>query len=240
MSGGLLLHKSTHNFDVINWWLDGIPAEVFAMGGLVFYGKENATARREEARTKYERYAGMAEAKGDPFRLVVDENDTMKALYHDAENESGYIRDRNVFREEINIEDTMSLLIRYRMGEVVSYSLIAFCPDEGFRASLCGDGGRIDYVEKHGSHITGEREIPTTGEEQYMRLRVQKHFSEAVEMVIPMVAGAHGGGDALIQEQMFATNPPADVLKRNAGHEQGAASVLIGAAANISMQSVGW
>jgi len=238
ISGGLLLHKSTHHFDVINWWLDGIPSEVFAMGNLVFYGKENAIARGEVDRTKYERYTGVEEANGDPFRLVVNENDTLKALYYDAESETGYIRDRNVFREGINIEDTMSLMIRYRTGNVVNYSLNAYCPDEGFRASICGDAGRIDYVEKHGSHLlTGERDIHFDEGEHLMRLRLQKHFGKPVEMTIPKAIGCHGGGDALIQEQIFSENPPPDVLMRNAGHEQGAASLLIGTAANISMRS---
>jgi predicted dehydrogenase len=32
-SGGLLVHKSTHHFDIVNWWLDDEPEEVFAFGG---------------------------------------------------------------------------------------------------------------------------------------------------------------------------------------------------------------
>lgn len=234
-SGGLLLHKSTHHFDVINWWLDGIPSTVFGMGDLVFYGKKNAIERGEEKLTRYERYTGEPEAKDDPFRLTVDQDPSMKGLYHDAEADSGYIRDRNVFREGINIEDSMSLLIKYRSGAMVVYSLNAYCPQEGFRASISGDGGRIEYVENHASHIlTGDKEIRTSGKHS-MHVKVQKHFSEAYEIEIPPAAGSHGGGDALIQEQMFSANPPPDSLHRNAGHEQGAASLLIGAAANISI-----
>lgn len=36
LSGGLLLHKSTHHFDMINWWLDGIPEQVFARSSIFF------------------------------------------------------------------------------------------------------------------------------------------------------------------------------------------------------------
>jgi predicted dehydrogenase len=236
-SGGLLLHKSTHHLDVINWWLDGIPSTVFAMGDLVYYGKKNAVERGQEALTRYDRYTGVEEAKDDPFRLVVDEDPTMKALYHDAEADSGYIRDRNVFRDGINIEDSMSLLIRYRTGEMVSYSLNAYCPREGFRASISGDAGRIEYVENHATHIiNGDKEFKTIGKHS-MHVRVQKHFGEVEEFEVPVRPGGHGGGDVLIQEQMFSTNPPADELHRNAGHEQGAASLLIGAAANIAIAS---
>ena len=44
-SGGLLVHKSTHHFDLINFWLDSAPETVFAFGDLKFYGRENAEKR---------------------------------------------------------------------------------------------------------------------------------------------------------------------------------------------------
>ncbi|MDG0813598.1 Gfo/Idh/MocA family protein [Cohnella rhizosphaerae] len=37
-SGGLLVHKSTHHFDLVNWWLDSRPREVHAFGTRKFYG----------------------------------------------------------------------------------------------------------------------------------------------------------------------------------------------------------
>lgn len=238
ISGGLLLHKSTHHFDVINWWLDGIPSEVFAMGGLCFYGKNNAVARGEGRLSEYVRYTGTPEAADDPFAFDLNETEATRELYFKAEAETGYIRDRNVFRDGIDIEDSMSVMIRYRTGEMVTYSLNAFCPDEGFRASICGDKGRIDYTEKHASHIlTGEHEVQTEGQEYAMRLSIQTHFEKPKEIEIAKLPGGHGGGDALLQRQMFATPAFADLQHRNAGHEQGAASLLIGVAANQSIQT---
>jgi predicted dehydrogenase len=237
-SGGLLLHKSTHHFDVINWWLDGIPRQVFAMGDLVYYGKANAVRRGEEGRTKYERYTGESAAQDDPFCLTLDQDATMRALYYEAEAETGYIRDRNVFREGINIEDSMSLLIKYRTGPMVTYSLNAYCPNEGFRASICGDGGRIDYAENHASHIiTGDKEVRATEGSHTIKIHLHQHFRAPVDIEVTPGSGNHGGGDALIQEQMFSAHPPPDLFHRNAGHEQGAASLLIGVAANLSMES---
>ena len=37
--GSLWVHKATHHFDLINWWLDSDPEEVFALGDLEHYGK---------------------------------------------------------------------------------------------------------------------------------------------------------------------------------------------------------
>ena len=44
-SGGLLVHKASHHFDLVNWWIRSTPRRVFASGGLRFYGAENAAAR---------------------------------------------------------------------------------------------------------------------------------------------------------------------------------------------------
>ena len=32
MSGGLSIHKSTHHFDLVNWWIGQKPVEAFAYG----------------------------------------------------------------------------------------------------------------------------------------------------------------------------------------------------------------
>src|SRR5690606_8108736 len=37
-SGSLWVHKASHHFDLVNWWLDSDPEEVFAYGALEHYG----------------------------------------------------------------------------------------------------------------------------------------------------------------------------------------------------------
>ncbi len=39
-SGGLSIHKSTHHFDLVNWWIGKQPKDVFAFGDLHYYGKD--------------------------------------------------------------------------------------------------------------------------------------------------------------------------------------------------------
>ena len=60
-SGGLLVHKSTHHFDLVNFWLGTTPETVFAMGDLSFYGRENAEKRGVEE--FYSRSHGSEAAK---------------------------------------------------------------------------------------------------------------------------------------------------------------------------------
>ncbi len=230
-SGGLQIHKSTHHFDLVNWWIDAIPEEVFAYGGLKFYGKQNAIARDQESLTSYERYTGVEAAAADPFALTL-ENERFQQLYADAEAESGYIRDRNVFRDDIDIEDTLSVLVKYRTGVQLTYSLLAYSPHEGVRVSFNGDKGRIEYL-----HMSNLR--PVDGEDESQRifqtLRVIPHFENGYDVDIPNAKGGHGGSDPQLQEQMFHPEPQTDKWQRDASHEQGAASMLIGVAINQSI-----
>jgi predicted dehydrogenase len=237
-SGGLLVHKSTHHFDLVNWWIDSIPAEVFAWGDLVFYGKKNAVARGDEALTRYPRYTGT-DCAGDPFALDITK-DTLKALYLDAEAESGYIRDRNVFRDGITIEDTMAVLVKYRSGVVLTYSLNAFSSAEGYRVIFHGDRGRLEYAHFGGSHINrGQSDSALAAEQtsEFEELRVIPHFQSGHDVEIPFQPGAHGGGDLLLTAQIFSANPPVEKHGRDAGCEQGAASIIVGIAGNESMRT---
>jgi len=144
-SGGLLIHKACHHFDLVNWWLDDQPRRVFAAGSLAFYGKRNAERRGEVYR--YDRYTDEPDAEDDPFALTLDSgrhhDDFLRGLYLEAEQETGYLRDGNVFAAGIDIEDTASVVVSYQNGAILGYSLVAYSPWEGIRLALTGDRGRI-------------------------------------------------------------------------------------------------
>ncbi|MBZ0293178.1 MAG: Gfo/Idh/MocA family oxidoreductase [Anaerolineae bacterium] len=236
-SGGLMVHKATHHFDLVNWWIDSYPQEVFALGDLMFYGKENAEARGEHY--DYSRYTGAPEAQDDPFALFLDKNPVLKGLYLDAEPESGYIRDRNVFGEPITIEDTMCVTARYRNGVLLSYSLIAYSPWEGLKVAITGTKGRVelDIVESvEQQKDTEELNVTASkGAFKHTEIRAFPMFGTPYTVEIPKGIGGHGGGDKVMLEQIFSPNPPADPFNRAASHIDGAASILLGISANRSM-----
>lgn len=239
-SGGLLVHKATHHFDLVNWWLDAIPEFVFARGHLGFYGKDNAVRRGDERFTRYDRYTGN-DTGDDPFALDLTKRGTK--LYYEAEKDSGYIRDKNVFRDGIDIYDTMSVSAGYRTGAMLTYSLMAYSPYEGYHVTFTGDRGRIEYREVHGSHlIMGQNDEALAAEQSAtpeghspFQLRVFPHSGKAREIRIEERPGGHNGADPLLQEQIFSANPPLDTLHRNAGWEQGIASAMLGISANHSI-----
>lgn len=239
-NGGLLVHKATHHFDLVNWWIDSYPLEVFAQGDLKFYGRENAEARGEHY--AYKRYTGVPEAAHDPFALTLDKNETFRGLYLAAEAETGYLRDRNVFGEPITIEDTMCVVARYRNGALLSYCLVAYAPWEGLRISITGTKGRIEMdIVENINHLQGGGEAfkgTSKGAFKSMSIRAYPMFGTPYEVEIPTVEeGGHGGADPVLLEQLFSPNPPADPFKRAASHIDGAASVLVGIAGNQSMRT---
>lgn len=239
-SGGLLVHKATHHFDLVNWWIGSYPQSVFALGSLSFYGKENAAARGEHY--DYVRYTGEPAAANDPFALQLTSQAALKGLYLDAEAETGYLRDRNVFGEPITIEDTMTVTARYRNGALLSYCLVAYSPWEGLRIAITGDKGRLEMdIEESITHLLGEGEAKdaaaSKGPFKQARIRVFPMFGQPYEVDVPAGDGGHGGADPVMLEQTFSPNPPPDRFGRAASHIDGAASVLVGIAANEAMRS---
>ena len=56
----------------------------------------------------------------------------------------GYLRDACLFREEINIWDTMTANIRYHNDVLLTYSLNCFMPYEGYKVGFNCTNGRLD------------------------------------------------------------------------------------------------
>lgn len=234
-SGGLLVHKSTHHFDLVNWWIDSYPQEVFAMGNLQFYGKENAMQRGEHY--PYYRYTGNSSAKNDPFALFLDEDEKLRQLYLEAEVEDGYIRDRNVFSDPITIEDTMAVTVRYQNGVILSYSLIAYSPWEGMKVAITGSKGRVELEVIESTEWLGASNGASKGSFKTSRIKVFPQFANSYDVPIQQGEGGHGGADPVLLEQLFSPTPPPDPFNRAASHIDGAASILTGIAANKSIET---
>jgi hypothetical protein len=222
---------------MVNWWIDSQPKTVFALGGTKFYGKAAAAARGETY--SYERYTGNEEAaKNDPFALYLD-TPGLKGLYRDAEPETGYIRDRNVFGSHVTAEDTVGITCGYRNGVIFNYSLIAYSPWEGLRLSITGTKGRIEFERRGGSHIIAGQDDEALAAEQNhntsKQLRVHPMFAKPYEVEVPTAEGSHGGSDARMMRDLFDPSSRPDPLGQAASHIEGAASILLGIAANESM-----
>ncbi|WP_091229996.1 Gfo/Idh/MocA family protein [Microbacterium sp. 3J1] len=243
-SGGLLVHKSSHHFDLVNWWIRSQPTRVYASGGLRFYGAENA-ARRGLG----ERPARGTHDDGDLFELDLRIDERLSALYLEAEQHDGYRRDLDVFSEGITIEDNLALVVDYASGATLSYSLNAHAPWEGYRVAVNGTLGRAELeVVERGAVLAGEGLHPTLDPSlsggdgttdvrpEGERLIVQRHWEAAFEVSIDGGDGGHGGGDALLLSDVFA-GPGDDPLARPADWTDGIRSIAVGIAGNRSLET---
>lgn len=233
-SGGLLVHKSTHHFDLVNFWLQSTPETVFAFGDLNFYGMKNAE-KRGVNHFSY-RYHGDSEAKNDPFAIDLESNEELKELYLDAEADSGYIRDRNVFSDDISIEDTMGVTVKYNSGAILTYSLNAYMPWEGFVVAINGSRGRIEMKIVEKSYINAGGDKENEGAVTSKSIMVYPMFAAPYEVNIEEQAGGHGGGDPILLNDLFGV-PKEDEFNRAASHVDGAMSILTGIAGNKSIAS---
>ncbi len=231
-SGGLLVHKSTHHFDLVNFWLGTKPKQVFAYGDLMFYGRENAENRGV---TKfYSRAHGSKNAEGDPFALPLEDSESLKELYLNAEADDGYIRDQSVFGDGISIEDTMNVLVKYESGAQMSYSLTAYSPREGFRVVFTGTKGRIELDVTEQNYVNGGGAQENEGALKSKSLKVYPMWGVPYDVEIEEKTGGHGGGDPVLLNDIFGV-PEYDPFNRAASHEDGAMSILTGIAANKSI-----
>lgn len=218
-SGTLFVHKATHHFDLVNWYLEADPVEVSARGELRKYGR-NGAFRGRNCRT-------CSFQKQCEFYWDIQQEPELVALYADCESEDGYLRDACVFRNDIDIYDTMVAHVRYSNGALMSYSLNAFMPYEGFQIAFNGTKGRIEarVFERQ----PWEEKTPIV-------VRVTKNFGGAEVFEVQEIEEGHGGGDGRMQRMLFDPTMP-DPYKQRADSRAGAMSILTGIAAVQSVET---
>ncbi|MBN2020231.1 MAG: Gfo/Idh/MocA family oxidoreductase [Sedimentisphaerales bacterium] len=220
MGGTLLVHKATHHYDLLNWWLDSDPTEVFAYGALEFYGK-NHEFRHTTCR-------GCPHKDKCKFFWDITKDEKLTHLYCDNEQYDGYHRDGCVWREDIDIFDKMAVQIKYANNVQVSYSLTTYSPYEGYRIAFNGTKGRLETWIK-------ERQ-PWT-EPPQDEIRLTHNFGQTQLINIPQTTIIHGGGDTWLKDKIFKDPAMADPLKQAAGTRDGAMSILVGIAARNSIDT---
>jgi predicted dehydrogenase len=220
-SGSLLVHKASHHFDLANWWIDSKPVSVIASGELKFYGRNNPFRST---------HCRACPHKGEcKFYWDVTKNQRYVKLYVECESEDGYLRDGCVWSDDINIYDTMSVMVRYENGVQLNYIANAYLPYEGQAILFNGSKGRLDLNGFSGGGFDSEE------------LRLTRSFgkSEVITDFGPRREGGHGGSDTSIQDLVFRGLPKDDPLGLRADVRAGALSSLIGIAARRSIERSG-
>lgn len=238
-SGTLLLHKASHHFDLLNWFIGSDPVEVHAFGGLEHYGKNNAFRGKRCMDCPH-----TAQCK---FYWDMTKDKFMMDLYHANEKYDGYIRDNCLWREEIDIYDKMAVQIRYANDVQVSYSLTAYSPYEGFRLAFNGMNGRMETWEGVPSLQSVQIDQSEVYEKgmgiaadnrdllEYHEIVTQLNFEEHQTIKHPFVRELHWGGDKVMADEIFRSKGPDPAMHHAADYRDGSMAVLIGIAARKSI-----
>ena len=241
-SGGLLIHKASHHFDLVNWLLADAPAQVYARGGVRFYGAENAAARQMPAGPE----RGTHDGERSPWELDLRTDPALRELYYDNEQYDGYRRDQNVFGPGVTTEDNLAVIVDYERGATLSYALNAHSPWEGYRLAVNGTEGRaeLEVVERAAVLVGADGKVlvdPSAVPESVtraggQRLTLQRHWETAQDVAIVEGEGGHGGGDALLLSDVFR-GPGDDWLERPSDWVDGIRSIAVGMAGNESLRT---
>lgn len=212
-SNTLFLHKCTHHFDLVNWYLDADPVEVHAMADLLHYGRKG--------KVRSGKCRGCPHQTQCPYYWDILRSPQMKAIYVDCESEDGYIRDNCLFRANIDIFDTMTALVRYSTNAVMSYSVHTFMPIEGYHLAFNGSKGRLELRQ----YERQAWQVPKVDE-----IRLSRNFGQSEVIPVEHGRGGHFGGDPALKELLLHPERP-DPFKQRAGSRAGAMSLLTGVAA---------
>jgi predicted dehydrogenase len=216
--GTLWVHKASHHFDLINWWLDSEPVEVYAYGDLERFGRRgpfrgpNCRTCPHESRCAYH------------WDITRDEH--LMRLYVDNEHHDGYIRDNCVFRENIDIFDKHSAVVRYANNVFLNYSLTGDSDYEGFWLAINGTLGRIEGRE--GGSPDGRR---------YHDWVLSVRGRNPTVIRVPFEEGGHWGGDRVLMDKLFKNPDAPDPLHQAARARDGIMAILPGVAARKSIAS---
>ena len=222
-NGTLWVHKASHHFDLLNWWMGAEPREVHAYGDLRRYG-HNGPFRHTTCR-------GCPHKSKCQFYWDIRQDEESMNLYAANEQYDGYLRDACLYREEINIWDTMTANVRYHNDVLLTYSLNCFMPYEGYQVGFNCTNGRLDVRVYHAQPWPQK----ALAEFRVTPLFAQSRTFELSESQAHTAGqGGHWGSDDKMQNMIFRGAD--DPLDQTAGTRAGALSILIGIAARRSIE----
>ena len=231
-SGSLSIHKASHHFDLVNWWIGSPdPHLVHAFGALNHYGpngpfnpsKKDGRHCSDCAERRQCAYKARWETRATAAKIVDDHLtnfDEKKVLY----TPSLYRPDMCMFDSEINIHDTIVADVKYANGVLLNYSANFSTPYEGYRLAINGTHGRIEAEEWGGM---GSTAFPCPRKEDHY-VDLYPIFQSRERIAVKPGVGGHGGGDSMIVEDVFIGEDPDRKYDILAHSRDGLAAISIG------------
>ena len=216
LSGGLWIHKGSHDFDVFNWLLNfPKPIKVSASAGVNVLNDQNLPFEVEEGKPAGPTcskcyYKGICK---DCFKEVGDSEE----WGDEATEADGYSKDLCMYLSDKDTHDNGMAIVEYQGGIRASHMECFITSISDRRYTVVGDLGQAE-VSLHDKIIS-----------------VYPRWSkEVITYKIPETDGGHGGADPGLIDSFL------EVIKGSAGNtstaEHGMISTAIGQAAEISVR----
>ena len=93
-----------------------------------------------------------------------------------------YFRDKSVFSEEISIEDSMGVMVRYKNNAILTYSLNSYLPLEAFRVAFNRSKGRMEVEVYENAYTNGGGKIE--GSTEFKKIIVHPMFGSSYEVEV--------------------------------------------------------
>jgi len=201
---GLLLQKATHDFDMIHWLTGKYTLKTSASGGLDFFGGDKPNDLECPA--------------------CEIEDDCPES---NSPAPTGNPRTQCVFREEVDVEDSSTVMMLLEDEIKATYMQCHYSPDYNRNYTVIGTEGRIE-----GNTDTEKITVRLRG-----RSKRWKNLGSHHEIDTSSAAGGHGGADPRICKDfvdmiLLGKKPVATLLA-------GRMSVAVGCAATSSLRN-GW
>jgi predicted dehydrogenase len=211
-SGGLLIHKGTHDFDLFNWIIGARPTSIAAFSGVGKYKPIPGAGVRC-------RDCSITADCVDYFDI--NKLDYYRKLYKEAESVDNYYLDRCIYTSDKDTGDHSSIIIEYDNGCHVSYL-------ESFLGNVRETGGRyITIFAEHGQLWANDNAMQ-------VKVMFDKGTPPEVHDIPRDDADGHGGADDA-EIRAFL-----DSLKRGrhmvADSQAGRLAVMMGEAAEKSAE----
>jgi predicted dehydrogenase len=207
----LLIQKACHSLDLLNWYMGGRPRQVFAYGGLDYYGGKEPSDKR---------CRDCDRASTCPFfvrhdRFIMDYGAVVE------------MDDLCVWGEDADVPDNSVLAVSYDNGTRATFTECHFTPEYTREFTFVGEAGKlyalynnegnflIRVQHRFTDHIDEYRPIYTGGHHGGGDLRIMEEFLDCIEQGRRPRASLQAAYDstalAICAEESILTGRPVDI-----------------------------
>jgi predicted dehydrogenase len=211
-TGGLLLQKGSHDFDIINWVVNSKIKRIGAIGGRDFFGgnKENELV----CQNCKERDNCSENIKDSRYNWTAPNESNVDILYNVWRNQCA-------FRKEIDVLDDHHVLLEYENGVKATYLECHYTPDDNREYIFIGTKGKLKLDDAN--------DLITVQIRNSMYDRNEKIVYQNLQS-----SEGHGGGDKYILDDFVYALKTGK--QPNAGGEAGLEAIEAGLTAHRAIK----